>query len=156
MTDTAEIIARAICTNIYEDGITYGVTVEEVIEICVGKSRPQAEAVISALSKAGWEIRPAEPTEEHVEAVAYALKDSQERVRRIYKAMIAEAEKEPQPCEIKWCKSGLPVAIHVNESMDDGCWRVGLCQLCADAIGIIEGQEMPDARLVKAMIGAGK
>ena len=70
---------------------------------------------------------------------------------------IKAVEKEPgQSCEVKWCKSGLPVAIHVNESMDDGCWSVGICQSCADALGATEGYELPDGTKVKAMIGAGK
>ena len=51
-------------------------------------------------------------------------------------------------CDIRWrlCASGgkVPGTVSVNENMDDGSWRITICQPCADVLGIKEGDDMPD------------
>lgn len=37
-----------------------------------------------------------------------------------------------------------PAALAVNETMDDGCWRIKICRACAAVLGLEAEQEMPD------------
>lgn len=70
------------------------------------------------------------------------------------KAMLNRLQPTTQtdPCAIRWCKSGDPATIRVNETADDGCWSVTICQQCADAMSLKEGDDLPEPAVVQAAL----
>lgn len=53
-------------------------------------------------------------------------------------------------CEIRWCISQhrRKAQITVNEIIDDGSYLTYICQPCAEAIGVREGDDLPDSHEV--------
>ena len=74
---------------------------------------------------------------------------------RIVEAGVTATHPDPTPdkrCEIRWCSSGRPAAVRVNENIDDGCFTASICRPCADALGIAEGADLPYPPAVKRAI----
>ncbi|MGI9489160.1 MAG: hypothetical protein ACR2RF_25395 [Geminicoccaceae bacterium] len=64
----------------------------------------------------------------------------------IYKALRLEptTSEAEQPCEIRWCKSGIPATRDATDCHDDGAWRVSICQQCFDILGLDrDGADLP-------------
>jgi len=55
-------------------------------------------------------------------------------------------------CELRLCQSGDPAVVSVSEIIGDGAFRVGICQQCADELGLKDDGELPDFVTVKKMI----
>ena len=55
----------------------------------------------------------------------------------------------PEKCLIRWCKSGLDGTVPVNENIGDQSYRTEICINCATALGIKEGDDLPDANVVE-------
>lgn len=73
-----------------------------------------------------------------------------------YRIQPADAPDKPEPCQIRWCKSGLPGTVSVSENIGDGLWRLSICQQCADIIGMKDNDVLPTADTVEAMLAAEK
>jgi len=56
-------------------------------------------------------------------------------------------------CEIGWCGKKVERLVYVNENIGDGSWNVGICQECADKIGIKAGDDMPSTEVIKKRLG---
>ena len=54
-------------------------------------------------------------------------------------------------CEIKWCRRDGEL-ISVSENIGDGSWLIGICTDCAAAIGVDEGDDLPDSTVVYARL----
>lgn len=75
--------------------------------------------------------------------------------------MLLRLAQEPAPvrgsetgrCQIVLCTTGAPAAVHVSEIIGDGAFRVGICQRCADGLGLSENDNLPDLATVEEMIG---
>lgn len=59
---------------------------------------------------------------------------------------------ELKDCEIRWCKNKDSHPVYVNENIGDGSWRVGICRICAQKLGLKEGDDLPESHKVKAII----
>lgn len=57
-------------------------------------------------------------------------------------------------CEIRWCLSKQPGTIRVEECLGDECYNTWICGMCAEAIGVCEGDSLPDSVTVKKRINA--
>lgn len=55
-------------------------------------------------------------------------------------------------CEIRWCRSGEPATVRVNENIGDGAWSTMICQWCATVIGVRENGDLPDAGTVEKAV----
>lgn len=56
-------------------------------------------------------------------------------------------------CQLQWCADVGPL-VFVNENIDDGSWRVGICQQCAGALGIKDGGDLPAFEIVESRLFA--
>jgi hypothetical protein len=53
-------------------------------------------------------------------------------------------DEEELECDIHLCRSNKPATVMVYENIDDGSWRVDICEECAELFGITkEGQDIP-------------
>jgi hypothetical protein len=51
-------------------------------------------------------------------------------------------------CQLKWCKSGKEAVTRVNENIGDGSWSTWICQGCRNALGLVEGDDLPEPDIV--------
>lgn len=56
------------------------------------------------------------------------------------------------PCGLRLCQTDDPAVVSVSEIIGVGAFRVGICQQCADELGLKEDSELPDFVTVKKMI----
>lgn len=57
-----------------------------------------------------------------------------------------------RPCEVRWCESGKPGTVNVNEVIGDGTFRVVICRDCAKSIGVKRGQCLPEPSRVQRLL----
>jgi hypothetical protein len=58
-------------------------------------------------------------------------------------------------CEIRWCGTPAEGLVSVNENIGDGSFRVVICDQCAAALGLKEGDDLPEPAVVKSKIEGG-
>jgi hypothetical protein len=52
-------------------------------------------------------------------------------------------------CEIRWCKSNDSELIEANENIGDGCYRVLICQTCAEILNVKINNDLPEPSVVE-------
>lgn len=48
-----------------------------------------------------------------------------------------------EECPLRWCKSGMPAVLMVNENIGDASFVTRICIECADAIPVTVGGDLP-------------
>ena len=77
---------------------------------------------------------------------------------RIVANWLDEQDKPTMRCELNHCISNdRPGVVFVNDnSAGDASFRIGICQPCADELGVQDGDDIPDANTVREILKAAK
>lgn len=85
-----------------------------------------------------------------LDGIAQSAVDLDRRIQKTLSVENAAGER----CQFSECRSAEPATIHVNESIDDGSWRIGLCSRCASITGLADGDDIADGHKVNTDLRA--